>query len=563
MKPTTIKASIGHDGQDIDLQIGKATFNDAFFTEFKIEPLPNGERLRLTIHPKQTLRLEHITLRLKYEFKSSDKVFCNGYQSWSPARSYDANEQQKAPSALVKPFTKYLGDYTFYNYPNTPGKLHSWTYTYLTRKGLPYLFLGSILEYSGFVVFEHDTANGTIDVRKDCKGLVLDHSYPVFDIVILTQDKLEKAFDQYFELAEIKPFSAQPAWGYTSWYQHFNKIDEALVLQTLRGMQSRWQGRVGLSQVFQVDDGWQHQTGDWLRPSAAFPSGMDQLARNIKQAGFVPGIWMAPFAVSGKSAVFRDHKDWLLKDQNGKPLKAGYNPYWGWFYALDFYNPKAQDYIRDMLLLLSEKWGFQFFKLDFLYLAAIQPPASKTRGQVMHEAMDFLRRILGDRPILACGVPMSAAFGKVDYCRIGPDVHTSWEHTWLKWLNLPERPSTHNSLVNTFGRYPLHQRAFMNDPDVFILRRDKQALKPIEQDLLFVLNNLLGGIAFNSDAVHQYDASTQERFQLSADMLRDAKVQSCTFLNDEHFEILFNWNNQRFQVKGSLGQLCGLEFRRS
>ena len=76
---------------------------------------------------------------------------------------------------------------------------------------------------------------------------------------------------------------------------------------------------------------------------------------------------------------------------------------------------------------MLDVWGFDLVKLDFLYAVCMLPTEYKTRGQIMCEAMDFLREVIGDKLILGCGVPLGPAFGKVDYCRIGPDVGLNWD----------------------------------------------------------------------------------------------------------------------------------------
>ncbi len=73
-----------------------------------------------------------------------------------------------------------------------------------------------------------------------------------------------------------------------SWYSFYGNIDEARVLDVLGDVS-------GLPfDTFQLDDGWQRSIGDW-RANDRFPSGMSALASRIRDAGFEPGIWIAPF----------------------------------------------------------------------------------------------------------------------------------------------------------------------------------------------------------------------------------------------------------------------------
>jgi hypothetical protein len=74
----------------------------------------------------------------------------------------------------------------------------------------------------------------------------------------------------------------------------------------------------------------------------------------------------------------------------------------------------------------------------------------------------------------------------------------------LKLLNVRERVSTANSLISTLVRWGMSDRMFGNDPDVMILRNQKNKLKPDERYTLCVLNNILGALVFSSDNVGLY-----------------------------------------------------------
>ena len=155
-------------------------------------------------------------------------------------------------------------------------------------------------------------------------------------------------------------------------------------------------------------------------------------------------------------------------------------------------------------------WGFDLVKLDFLYGACMQPTPYKTRGQLMCEAMDFLRELVGDKLILGCGVPLGPAFGKVDYCRIGPDVGLDWDGSPKEKLLHRERVSTKNTIGNTIYRRQLNGRAFWNDPDVYLLRDDNIKLSAKQKALLAQVNGLFGGLLFTSDDVGNYDAEKRK-----------------------------------------------------
>ena len=72
-------------------------------------------------------------------------------------------------------------------------------------------------------------------------------------------------------------------------------------------------------EVFQIDDGWQKHWGEW-EANEEFPSGMANLAADIRAAGFTAGLWMAPFYVSTEAQIYSEQEDWWVTDETGAPI---------------------------------------------------------------------------------------------------------------------------------------------------------------------------------------------------------------------------------------------------
>jgi len=222
---------------------------------------------------------------------------------------------------------------------------------------------------------------------------------------------------------------------------------------------------------------------------------------------------------------------------------------------LNFYNEEVREYLRGVFRTVFDGWGFDLVKLDFLYAAAIAPLDGKTRGAIMCEAMEFLREVCGDKFILGCGVPLGAAFGKVDYCRIGSDVALSWEDARLKHINYRERVSTANSLESTVGRHFLNFRAFGNDPDVFILRTENCWLTEMQKKTLFLLNLVLGGLVFCSDNPSLY-SKKQEMLYLAHFPHKKKTIENIRRDNDI-LRIEFYIDDLRYFLFSNLGDKYG------
>ena len=130
----------------------------------------------------------------------------------------------------------------------------------------------------------------------------------------------------------------------------------------------------------------------------------------------------------------------------------------------------------------------------------------------MIRAMELIRSWVGDKKILACGVPLMPAFGLADYSRIGCDVGLTWRDRPFLRLTHRERVSTVNSILDTIYRRQLDGRAFGNDPDVFFLRTENLELTEREKDILATVNALLGSVFLTSDDPLKYTDEQKEKY---------------------------------------------------
>ena len=268
--------------------------------------------------------------------------------------------------------------------------------------------------------------------------------------------------------------------GWCSWYQFSSEgykglLTEKDVLKNLDAMRDLKEDLP--LEVFQIDDGYQSEIGDWFTFNESFPDGLTPLASAIHQAGFTPGLWLAPFIAHPKSGVAAQHPDWLLQNWLKRPVNAGF--LWGTFmHGLDLTHPEAMAYVKDVIRTAVDDWGFQYLKLDFLYAAALAGryrDARRTRAQVLRAGLEAVREAAGeDTFLLGSGCPIGSAIGLFDAMRIGADTSRSWKSSY-KGIRFfvqddPSFPSARNALQNSLVRSNLHQRWWINDPDCLLLR---------------------------------------------------------------------------------------------
>lgn len=454
--------------------------------------------------------IESVCGEIKVETVRGEKIFMNGYQTWTACPEYSRTSLIRGvrgiPPAVVKRFSlDRYGDYHFVDYPAKRGILHGFSYCWFRRGGFYRLF-ASLDETPGYTMFRYDSAKGILTVSRDSRGLHADGDYHVFDL-FYAEGSEDDVFDAWFRELGIRPRTEEKLYGYSSWYNRYQNIDAESIRQDLAGCC----GLFRKNDLFQIDDGWEPYIGDWLEADAEkFPDGMKEAADEIHAKGFRAGLWLAPFVAEEKSDLFRNHRDWFLMHE-GEPWKNGCN--WSGFYSLDIDHPEVIQYLRKVFDRVLNQWGYDLVKLDFLYGAAPFGTETETRAGRMIRAMKFLREVCGDKLILGCGVPVMPAFGIVDYCRISCDVTLDWNDVPHMRIIHRERPSTKQAAGNIISRRHLNGRAYLSDPDVFFLRDENLKLTPAQKKSLGELDALFGGVFLISDDPGKYTDEMKEEYR--------------------------------------------------
>jgi alpha-galactosidase len=479
--------------------------------DYSLEISVDEGSVRCVLHPKKLLTLVSFRLDTTRKMSDDEAFFANGFQSWSTSPELYRYSKQSgiSPLAHISGFTTHLasmsGDYLFFDDYGKKGVFHSFTYTYFRNKNDIELF-GSMTERTGYTIFANDSRKNTFSIIKDVEGVETKDDYELLNVRIIKGD-YDAAFDDYFSSMNLRKPRIDHLSGYTSWYNYFQKIDEKIILRDLDGLDKVKED----VSIFQIDDGYETFVGDWLDVDPIkFPGGMKAIADRVHEKGYLAGIWVAPFSVQRVSKTANEHPDWLILDEKGSPEWGCFA--WNGAYTIDMYNPEVREHIKHFFDVILHDWGYDMVKLDFLYSEAIHPRCGKSRGQIMCEAMDFLRECVGeDKLFLGCGVPLGPAFGVVDACRISCDVDLVYGGKFYNKLGVNrEVPSAQNAITNSIFRRHLNRRVWCNDPDVFFLRKDNLTFT-IEQKLLLAkINNMFGDVLFVSDNAGDYGANETE-----------------------------------------------------
>ena len=313
-------------------------------------------------------------------------VYAEGWQSWSPAGAYPIRETG----------------------PRAPDELRQ---TMGWRPGMP--APECVTQAEGILAvalpgepvrawFPGEPEREVPTLRLEVRGrrAVVSADGP---LDVLTADTLADALaavGERLRAGDVAPIGD----GWCSWSYYFSGVAEADVVENLEAAV-----RLQLPLEFvQIDDGYETCVGDWLDIAPRFGS-LQRVAARIAAAGKRPGIWTAPFLVGEHSALAREHPDWLTARDAG----------WNWnqrLRVLDVTQHDAAEHLQRVFSTLRA-WGFEYYKLDFLYAGAIEGI------DVYRHGLELIRAAVGaDAVLVGCGAPLLPSIGLVDAMRIGPDV---------------------------------------------------------------------------------------------------------------------------------------------
>jgi alpha-galactosidase len=496
-------------------------------------------RLRIENQSRQPVRLERVDFLGHHESSRSYRqprirsnsvmpeanpnelrFMAHGWQSWSYAGVLMPNN--KFPRSRLGPLSNPMHQCCRIPHPRKPGRQISDFYgALLDIRNAAGLLLGFLSQSKAFgrvvVDFSHsDCIRGLFQELESIQlpvGEIFTTDWACIHKIDLRQKEPLSTFMRHVaSIAGVKNIR-KPVTGWCSWYCFGQDISMENIAEQLE-----WMGRnrddVPLG-LFQIDDGYQRNIGDWERDDSRFPEPLSKYVEKIHAASLQAGIWIAPLIAIPGSTLVREHPEWLLRDRSGKPVNAGFG--WGrFFYALDGTHPGVMDAIDLWIAHTVATSGFDYLKLDFLYAGALMGQRRddrKTGAMVLREVLSRIREIAGeDTFLVGCGCPLGSGIGLVDSMRVGPDVSENWKGRY-KGISLllnrdPGYPSAWNSIRNIYYRAHQHNHWWLNDPDCLILREEKSNLDEAEVRTLTTMIALCGGVVVDSDSLHSL---SQER----------------------------------------------------
>ena len=262
------------------------------------------------------------------------------------------------------------------------------------------------------------------------------------------QEQMKQTLDRLSETS-TRSFSSssspqRPPKGWYSWNERFEDIDTAYILEHLDLVAEKLKP-FGFDLV-EIDDGWQQGWGNWVS-NELFPNDFEPIITQANALDLNLGIWFAPFLVEVDVAeennyplawfVHNPHE--AIPNELSDLLKSAETPNEEWskeqvlvhrivgnprsYYVLDTTHPEAMAHVLEQLAHRVTQ-GFSYFKLDFLYAAAIPGKRMEVVSGIesLRIGLAKIREVLGPEVIInACGAPIHAVLGYADSLRIGAD----------------------------------------------------------------------------------------------------------------------------------------------
>jgi alpha-galactosidase len=480
--------------------------------------------LELTNTSEESIRVARVTFPTENGLDAFLSVFepenisflRNGYQSWSTARSYRLRDKP------LRPWLRFvsLASSNMANLPsNTAGILSSEMYSVVTDLATGDSFLvGQTAPFDQFVYIRANVQSGrgrephaqsrpsTFEIVFDFgRKLVQPGETVRLDGLLMAKGDSVELQRQYFEYirrgASVR-IPQRNLTGWSSWYFYYNKITPEDILKNLAVLHER---QVSLDFV-QIDDGYQTRVGDWLSLTPAFKNRMAGISDAIRAAGYRPGLWLAPFIAERKSQLAQIHPEYVLRNEYGRPITAGYNMFWHshWYYGLDITNLRFEEYLRKVVRTITNTWGYELLKCDFLFAGCLRGGTHNdltlSRPEVLKRGMQIIREEAGPATfIIGCGMPLSAGIGLVDSMRVGTDTGPYWKEMGGRFLNTATMVGVRNSIRNLMVRSPMHKRLWLNDPDCCMIRSERTRLSARERASQINAIVLSGGPLLFSD----------------------------------------------------------------
>lgn len=286
------------------------------------------------------------------------------------------------------------------------------------------------------VIVEIDVRSGSGPVRLEKRSLSACTLYAAFNAEERAYDFLRKVLKCLCPGGAKK--AKEPVYGGNNWYYAYGVSSRDEILADAAFV-SRLAGGQANRPYMVIDDGWQKHSrkgfcagGPWVGNPAY--GNIGKLAKDMKDAGVKPGVWIRPLLMAEKPA-----DDWILFEEDGN-------------WMLDPSNPEVLAHVASIVRDLAGqgfelikhdystydifgKWGFQLLDQNMAG-AHLMADDTRTNAEIVLALYQAIAAAAGETVIIGCNTIGHLAAGLFELQRTGDDTSgRNWERTRRMGVN--------------------------------------------------------------------------------------------------------------------------------
>ncbi|MCL2879475.1 MAG: alpha-galactosidase [Treponema sp.] len=440
---------------DKAVQIRLTDGSQANAADFNIVNKWNGEKLRVSIKniSGTPSRIREIVLFAgRAEIPAETEFYGEGYHMLAQYRG-NMNETEVIGA--------YGSDREFFHLPDNPydGDLNIVYYLLRLTLGGAHSLLAfaSCNKFLGKFRFKQNY----LEIVMDTENLILNpgQSWEMEELAVFSGSNCADLFDKLAAAINqnhppLKPVTKEIPTGWCSYYC-VGRMEPSELYKNAEAMAER----IPELEMIQIDAGLNTCDGDWM--DWRFDDDLSVACRKVREAGVKAGGYCSPFIVDFQSKLFVEHRDWLVRDEDGNPTnRLCHKKDWC---ILDGTHPGARSYLKKIMRYMHDDCGLRYFKLDFLSYGAL--PAGRRYDETKTSVEAFrmgmiamLEEIADDSFVLACNAPFWPCLGLAHANRTTNDIFRDWKHAG-------------GNALEQFYRNWMHQKLWINDPDCVVLEK--------------------------------------------------------------------------------------------
>lgn len=226
-----------------------------------------------------------------------------------------------------------------------------------------------------------------------------------------------------------------------TWGSLLTRVNEENVIATAKNA-----ARIG-SELFVIDDGWQHALGDWYPDPVKFPRGLRPVIDEVAKLGMRFGLWAEPESFEVGGDLWKAHPDWAMRYPNCEPELSFRGDINRASAMLDLSRKEVAEYLYRSLHDLVASTGIRYLKLDMnCYFSS---PGSSPRlwidyARNLDRIFQTLSRDFPDLLLENCAagagrvsLQMTRSFGRINRSDNQDPLDMVRLHEGFTYLNLP------------------------------------------------------------------------------------------------------------------------------